>query len=121
MTDKPKKKRGRPPKNAAFSDDAKKAIHEIHTNKKPREQSLPGMEDRQISELHDKALQYAEIRDERMRLNGEEVELKTELLGLMKKHKKETYKYNGVEINIVHEEESIRVRVRQKEADEAGQ
>lgn len=82
-----------------------------------RQKSLEGMEDREIKELQDAAISYAEIRDERMALNKQEVELKTQLLTLMKKHKKETYVYNGVEVNIVHEEETVKVKVKKQDED----
>lgn len=77
----------------------------------PRQERLPGTEGK-FDDLHEAAIKYAEIRDERMRLNGEEVELKAELLKLMKKHKKETYSYMGVVIDVVHEEEDVKVKVK---------
>ena len=34
-----------------------------------KQRDLPGMENREIPELHKKALEYASVRDERMELN----------------------------------------------------
>lgn len=80
---------------------------------------LPGMEDRKLKDLHDAALEYAEIRDQRMALSAQEVELKTSLLALMHKYKKESYVYDGIEINIVHEEETVKVKVKAAEKEAA--
>lgn len=87
--------------------------------KNPKPQDLPEMEDREIRPLHEAALEYAEIRDSRMALNKQEVELKGRLLGLMKQHGKETYAYDGVEVRIVHEEETVKVKVKAHEDDDA--
>ena len=59
----------------------KKAAKEV--KKGPRQQQLPEMEDNKISVLEDLALSYAEVRDERMGLSKQEVELKGKLLDLM--------------------------------------
>jgi hypothetical protein len=76
------------------------------------------MEDRLLPELEEGARAYAEIRDQRMALNKEEVTLKANLLTLMKKHEKETYKHGDVEIRIVHEEETIKVKVKSEAEDD---
>ena len=86
--------------------------------KKARQMDIPGTEDREIKELKDAALDYAEVRDERQQLTAKEVPLKQQLLSLMKKHKKENYKYGGVEIRVVHEKENVKVKVK-KESDES--
>ena len=86
---------------------------------KNKQEDLPGMEDRRIEDLHTKALQYVAIRDSRMELTEQESGLKGELLDLMKKHKKEKYICEGVEIMRVHEEETVKVKVhRSKEEQE---
>lgn len=72
---------------------------------------LPGMQDPEIEELEDAAREYANIRDDRVLLLGKEVELKEELLGMMKKHGKTVYIHDGVEIKLVHEKESVKVKV----------
>ena len=72
---------------------------------------LPGMEDAEIEELEDAAREYANVRDDRISLTREESSMKETLLGLMKKHKKEKYVHDGVEVKLVHEEETVKVRI----------
>ena len=86
--------------------------------KAPKQKDLPGLEDRAIKPLEDAAEAYAEIRDERIDLNKQEVALKTRLLKLMHDHGKTVYHRGGVTIQIVAEEETVKVRIRK--ADEAG-
>jgi hypothetical protein len=83
--------------------------------KGPRQKALPGMSDRKLKDLHDAALAYAEARDERMTLSVAEVDAKKLLLVLMKKHKKEHYEYEGVVIDVVHEKENVKVRIKSAE------
>lgn len=84
----------------------------------PRQPDLPGTEDRAIAELEDAADTYAETRDQRMALTVEETGLKATILRLMKAHKKTTYHRNGVSIEIVAEEETVKVRVKKTEDDD---
>ena len=102
---------------------AKKAAAAKEPKKGPRQQPLPTMEDSKIEALEDKALQYAEVRDERMSLSREEVELKSQLLQLMKAQKREHYKHGTIEISIVHEKENIKVKVKagSEEGDSEGE
>jgi cation transport regulator ChaB len=87
--------------------------------KKAKQEELPGMEERIIKDLHECAIEYAEARDRRQEIGREEVELKTRLLALMKKHQKEAYEFQGVRITIVHEEETVKVKItKPKEAEE---
>lgn len=80
--------------------------------RRPKNPPLPGLEDAVgIPELRDVALQYADARDRRMNLLEEEVELKEKLLELMHKHKKEKYTCEGIEIRIVREEETVKVKI----------
>jgi len=62
---------------------------------------------------------YAEIRDRRIQLqtgpNGESA-LKEGLLKLMKSHRLEKYKYEDVEVLVVHEEETVKVKIQAKDA-----
>lgn len=67
----------------------------------PKQNDLPGMTDRKLSDLSDKAHEYAEIRDKRMALSTKEHELKQDLHGLMKRHKMKNYVFDDVEIQIV--------------------
>lgn len=84
---------------------------------RPKAVPLPGMEERGIPEIHAAALNYVEIRDERMELTEKEVTLKANLLVLMKQHKLQNYNYAGVEVSIDQKpaEEVIKVKVKQPE------
>lgn len=87
--------------------------------KKARQKDLPGMENREIKELDDAALEYAEIRDERQDLTRKEVASKTALLGLMHKLKKSDYIAPGgaIEVHIIVEKEKVKVKIRKDDAD----
>lgn len=76
---------------------------------------LPGIEDPEIEELEDAAREYANLRDDRVHLLNSEVEMKETLLKLMKKHGKEKYIHDGVEIRIAHEKETIKVKIKKDE------
>jgi hypothetical protein len=82
-----------------------------------REQRLPGTEDPKIEALHNAALDYAEIRDKRQELTTEEVALKKKLLAIMKSHNKQTYNYKGVSVRVVHEDETVKVRIKKDDED----
>jgi hypothetical protein len=84
--------------------------------KTPRDRDLPGMEDRAIAVLETLAAEYAELRDERIQLNAQEVVLKQKLLGEMHRLKRSSYRRPGVEIEIEPGEETIKVRVRKEAA-----
>jgi hypothetical protein len=81
---------------------------------RPRAVPLPGMEDRGIPEIHAAAINYDEVKKERMELTEKEVSLKSNLLVLMKQHKLENYNYAGIEVSIESKpaEETIKVRVK---------
>lgn len=82
----------------------------------PKQERLPGVENK-LKDLHDCALDYADKRDERQACLVEEVELKTKLLALMKKHKLEHYEYEDVNIDVVREEETVKVRIKHAKED----
>jgi len=79
--------------------------------RQPRAQALPGLEDHAIRALDTAATEYAEIRDQRMELTRQESPLKDRLLKLMKKHGREKYRHNGVTIEVVTTEETVRVKI----------
>src|SRR5579863_2384674 len=87
--------------------------------KKARQKDLPGMETREIKELDDAALEYAEIRDERQALTRQEVAAKDKLLGLMHKLKKSDYIAPGgaIEIHVVIEKEKVKVKIKKVDGD----
>ena len=84
----------------------------------PKQARLPGQEDPEIEELVGAAEAYAEIRDKRMALTEKETASKGEVLQLMKKHHKTHYKHDGIEITVVDEEETVKVRVHKDGEDE---
>lgn len=85
---------------------------------RPRQQDLPGTEDRAIQPLEDVAASYADVRDRRIALNAEEHELKVHALKLMHKFDKTIYRHNGIEIRIVEGEEDVKVKVKKAGDDE---
>lgn len=84
----------------------------VEVKKGPRQQQLPEMEDRKVQVLEDKAQEYAEVRDQRIGLSQQEGTLKSELLQLMKAQKREHYHRGPIVIDIVHEKENIKVKVK---------
>ena len=83
--------------------------------KKPKQARLPQMDDAKIEELEFAAEQYAEIRDQRLALTPQEKKLKDDLLAAMKRNKKETYVRDGIEIRVVHEQETVKVKIKKEE------
>ena len=98
----------------------KKKTAAKEVKKGARQQQLPEMEDNKIAVLEDHALSYAEVRDERMGLSKREVELKGKLLDLMKVQKKEHYHRGNIKIDIVHEKENVKVKVRTASDEDEG-
>src|ERR1700736_5050967 len=88
---------------------------------KARQARLPQMEDPAIEELEAAAEEYVDIRDQRMALTPEENRLKTELLGLMKKHGKASYVHDGFDIKVIVEKEKVRVRIHKEAEQEEAQ
>ena len=89
---------------------AKKAA--VKREPKPKQQRLPGTENPEIQELEDKAHEYATVRDEHIGLTAQESQLKQDLLGLMRKHKRKVYTRDGIEIEVVPEGEKLKVKVK---------
>jgi hypothetical protein len=78
--------------------------------RRPVQQEL--IPDRKIAEIDAAARDYEDTKLRRMALTTEEVEKKEKLKGIMKKHKRETYLCDGVEIIVSKEEtETIKVKV----------
>ena len=78
---------------------------------------LPGMEDREIADLEAKAHDYLKIRNKRQDLTRREVELKTDLLAMMHKHKRRDYTRDGIEIRIIVEQEKVQVKIHDEESE----
>ena len=85
---------------------------------RPKQERLPGTGDAKLADLHQAALDYADIRDERQTLTTSEVELKGKLLDLMHKYKKSEYVYEDVAIKIVFEKEKVKVKIKKAEEEE---
>ena len=94
----------------------KKPKHKI-----ARQRRLPGVDDPKIESIHNAAMDYAEIRDERQGLTKREVDLKDKLHNLMKEHGLKTYKYGGVFVELVVEEETVKVRIRKEPEESASE
>jgi hypothetical protein len=78
--------------------------------RRPKEQRLPGT-DGGIPELETLSYEYAAIRDQRMALLKQEVDLKTKLLSEMHKNSLMVYKYQDLQLEIIPGEEKIKVVV----------
>jgi hypothetical protein len=87
--------------------------------KRAKQSDLPGMEERHIDDLHKAALDYVAVRDVRMSLTEQEVPAKARVLEMMRKHKKDKYICEGVEIERVPGEETVKVKVHKAAAEEA--
>ena len=86
--------------------------------KREKQADLPEMEDRAIKPLEEAAVEYAEIRDQRIELNQQEVALKNRVREIMAKHSKIRYAYDGVEIEIVPSGDSVvKVKIAKKKDD----
>lgn len=75
------------------------------------------MTDAQIEELDNLAIDYKKWQRKRMAALDKEVEIKGDLLKAMKRHKRETYKYEDIEIEVVPGEESLKVKAAKVEED----
>lgn len=92
--------------------------------KKPKreraqKQHLPGMEPPRIKELDKAARSYVQTRDERMALTKDEVNAKTLLLELMKKHQLTVYDTpEGQKVVVSSGPEQVTVRAAKEDTDE---
>lgn len=84
-----------------------------------KQTDLPGMTDRKLKDIHEAAERYVDVRDQRQALTPKEVALKAELLGLMKKHRLDRYSFDGLEVERVTEEETVKVRLRTPKEEES--
>ncbi len=79
--------------------------------RKPKQQALPGMEDRGIKKLENLAENYVDVRDQRMELTRQESQMSADLLALMKKHDKTEYHHGEVHIWVKVIDEKIKVKL----------
>ena len=81
----------------------------------PRQQIIPGVGDEKIAAIENAALDYAEVRDERMALSQKEVDLKGKLLDLMHAKKLKEYKRANISVVVKMEQETVKVSVKSEE------
>jgi hypothetical protein len=120
MTERKKKSRREPaPKRTGKRGigplDAGKDFEEPVKKDTGKQESLPGMEDREITDLEDAARNYAAIRDQRMALTKKEVDLSDVLLQAMKRNKRDHYHRDGIDLKLIVEKEKVRVRITKDE------
>lgn len=65
-----------------------------------KQQDLPTMENRDIPEIEAAADAYVQARDERCALSKIESEKKALLIGILKKHQRSFYSYNGLQVTL---------------------
>lgn len=76
----------------------------------PVDQSLPGMENRRIAPLDEICHSIADARSQINDLKADEAGFEQTALGLMRQHRKTTWRAHGVELVRVPGEEKLRVR-----------
>lgn len=77
----------------------------------PKQQRIPGMVPPEIEEIQDKAAEVKELQDERIDVQERETKARTELLDLMKQHKRKTYSLDDkYEVVVEASEEKAFVR-----------
>ena len=91
--------------------EAGEAPPEKPKRKRPVQKELPGMESRRLEDVEDAAREYANLRDDRMNLTRREVDQKETLLTLMRKHGKEIYRVEEMEIKVVPTDVKLKVRI----------
>jgi len=78
---------------------------------------LPGAGGKKNKRVHDKAIAYAEARDERMLLTKQEKDAKKTLLAAMKEEGLEDYKWGNIEVH-VDSSEDVKVKVKGADPDD---
>ena len=90
---------------------AKKKPPPNGTAKRMKEQKeLPGMEEHKNPKVHDKAMRYAEVRDERCKLSRDEKKAKTDLIETMKEAGLTRYKYRELTVDLTNNSD-IKVKI----------
>ena len=89
--------------------------------RKPRNQSLPQLEDKAIQEIEDAAESYADLRDDRIRMLAKEVGAQTALLDVMEKHKRLVYKRNGITARVKTGKNKVQVEIDKPEDELEGE
>ena len=63
-----------------------------------KQKTLPGTEDEKYADIIDAAEAYEELRDKRMELLKEEIDMKKKLIDAMKAHDLVEYSFNGKKV-----------------------
>jgi hypothetical protein len=95
----------------------KKKSKKPAVKKSPRQKSLPGMEDRALKALENAALDYDDIKKQRMALTEQEVPAKALVKKLMHAANKTDYVHGRIEIHLEFKPEDENVKVRVHEED----
>ena len=85
--------------------------------RKARQQHLEGMEPPSIAEIEEKAEEYVEARNARMKLLTKEIGLQEELATLMRKHKLKNYEFDGSTVELTSKEK-VKVRKSKDEGED---
>lgn len=82
-------------------------------------QALPTMEHRVIDELEDLGARYVNVRDRRIKLNAEEVDLKKDIRRAMHDNNKDVYDSANMTIRLEKpdEEEDVKVKIKKPKAE----
>lgn len=112
------KKKSAPKKSKANKKAAPKAERKVR-NRIARQESLPGMQDRRIKVLEDLALDYADLRDQRIALGIDEGTVKQRLLEAMHREKKSEYHRANIHITVKPEGEKLKVRIKDEASPDA--
>jgi len=105
MADKPKRSHHKK------KDSPAKPKKVVQVKSKPKQQDLPGMEDRALKPLENLAEQYADVRDQWMELTRQEVQMSADLLALMHKYEKTEYHHGEVHIWVKVTDEKVKVKI----------
>lgn len=90
----------------------KAKVNHKPVKKSPRQEALPGLEDRAVKALDTAAMDYEDVKQERMKLTAQESSLKEEVRRLMHKQGKTHYKHGRIEVELEPEGEKVKVRVK---------
>ena len=81
--------------------------------------TLPGIEDATDADLSKYAEKYVEQRDERMHILKKEIELKEQVIGIMRKLRLKTYRDDEINLTITMESKTtVKVRIGGDDDDE---
>lgn len=84
----------------------------------PKQPDLPGMENRKIADLQEAAEKLLHISDQKKQLAAKEKEAGLELIKIMRRHKREHYRYKGIVVTIIEGNDKVQVRETAEETDE---